>query len=112
MQKSPLGKALFFALIAGVAAGCYPKSAAAPGAVSEANATWAASKWPDSTPETLAKGHDLFIAKCNGCHGYPDFAPIAEEKWPKIVDRMGNHVDFDDKQKEAVLRFILASKHG
>jgi cytochrome c5 len=112
MVESSIGRLLFAALIAGAMAGCYPKSGAAPGAVSATSVAWATAKWPDTTPETLAKGNELFTAKCNGCHGYPDLAPIADEKWPKIVDRMGNHVDFDAKQKEAVLRFILASKHS
>ena len=112
MLESSIRAPLFAAVITVAAVGCYPKSGPAPGAASAANVSWATAKWPDTTPETLAKGHDLFIAKCNGCHGYPDFAPIADEKWPKIVDSMGNHADFDEKQKEAVLRFILASKHG
>lgn len=93
------------------AAGCYPKAGPAPGALSNNSVTWAQAKWPGETAESLGVGKDAFMAKCNGCHGYPDLAEIADEKWPAIVDRMAGKSDLDEKKEEAVLHYILAAKH-
>ena len=91
--------------------GCYPKSGPAPGALSADSATWASTKWPGTTPESLAAGHDAFIAKCNACHGYPELSAIDDEEWPGIVESMGNKAELDASKKEAVLHFILAARH-
>ncbi len=102
------------ALVVLGASGCflgYPKTVqTAPGAVSPAQVSAAQQKWPDATEAQLTQGHDLFTAKCNGCHGYPDVATIADEKWPDIMKSMGSKADLDDKQTEAVLRFVVSSK--
>jgi len=101
--------ALFTAAL--VATGCYPKAGPAPGVLSADNAAWASTKWPGTTPESLAAGHDTFIAKCNGCHDYPDLAAIDDDEWPGIVDSMGDKADLDATKKEAVLHFVLAARH-
>jgi hypothetical protein len=104
-----LFSALFLAALG--ASACYPKSGPAPGGLSPDSVTWASEKWPGSTPESLTKGHDAFIAKCNGCHDYPDLAAVDDEKWPRVIDRMGNKVDLDAGTKEAMVHFVLAARH-
>jgi len=94
-----------------LAAGCYPKSAAAPGTVSAGSVTWASTKWPGTTEASLAAGRATFLAKCNGCHGYPDLAAISDEKWPAIIERMGSKSGLDKPKSDEVLHYVLASKH-
>src|SRR5690349_18731618 len=69
---------------------CYPKTAPAPGALTADSVTWASEKWPGTTEPQLAAGHDLFLAKCNGCHGYPDLNDTSDDEWPSIAARMAD----------------------
>jgi mono/diheme cytochrome c family protein len=91
-------------------AGCYPKAAPAPGAVSANSVTWAATRWPGVTASALEAGRDLFVSKCNGCHGYPDLAAIAEKRWPDIVESMAKKSHLDAGGRDAVLHYVLASR--
>ncbi len=91
-------------------AGCYPKAAPAPGALSANSVTWASTRWPGVTATSLSRGHDLFLANCDQCHGYPDLVAIADERWPGIVEKMGNKAHLSAEEKEAVLHFVLASR--
>lgn len=113
MDASPLKLVLrsIFCVAGLLAAGCYPKAGPAPGALSNNSVTWAQAKWPGETAESLGVGREAYLAKCNGCHDYPDLAVIQDEKWPAIVDRMAGKSDLDEKKEEAVLHYILAAKH-
>jgi hypothetical protein len=91
-------------------AGCYPKTAAAPAAVAPTELSIAKAKFPDVTDDELKLGHDRFIEKCNGCHGYPDLHAIAADKWPSIVERMGKKADLDARSTQAVLRFVVTAQ--
>ncbi len=92
------------------AAACYPKAGAAPPPVSEQAAAHAAAVWPGVTPERLAAGHDLFLARCNSCHDYPDLTAIPEENVPRIVERMAHKARLNPDQQDEVLKFVLASR--
>lgn len=91
-------------------AGCYPQTAPAPGALSANGVTWASTRWPGVTASSLSAGHDLFVAKCNGCHGYPDLTAIADDRWPDIVKTMGRKAHLAAEESDAVLHFVLASR--
>ena len=91
-------------------AGCYPKSAPPPGAPSADAVARAATRFPGVTAEALAQGRELFVAKCNACHDYPDLSVINDERWPKIVKRMGGKAHVTPTESDAILHFILASR--
>ncbi|MFO0761453.1 MAG: hypothetical protein U0359_33550 [Byssovorax sp.] len=91
-------------------AGCYPKAGPAPGALSADAATRAAARWPGVTPDALTAGRDLFIAKCNRCHDYPDLSAIPEDRWSTIVERMAKKADLRAAEGDEVLHFILAAR--
>ncbi len=93
-----------------VAAGCYPKAAGAPPPLSAAGVDRAVARWPGTAPASLATGRELFVAKCNGCHGYPDLAAIQDDRWPSIVKSMAGKAHLGPAEGEAVLHFILASR--
>jgi cytochrome c5 len=96
-----------------VGAGCaaYPKSAAVPAAITDADVRLAAEKWPDGvTQEKLETGRKLFAEKCNHCHEYPDIRSVEEHAWPPILKRMGKRAGLDDAQIDDVGRFVLVAR--
>jgi hypothetical protein len=62
------------------------------------------------TVASLSAGRDLFLAKCDACHAYPDLAAIADERWPDIVEKMGRKSHLAVEERDSVLHFILASR--
>lgn len=91
--------------------GCGPaQTSAAPPLLSPTQTSLARQRWPEATPQSLAAGHDLFVAKCRGCHGYPDIASISDERWPRIVRNMAPRATLTAAQGDDVLRFILAAR--
>lgn len=104
------GSAALLALTMGGVA-CYPKAGPAPATISQGSVTWAAQKWPGTNEQTLAAGRETFLAKCNGCHDYPDLTAIPDEDWPDIVERMGGKADLSAEQTKGVLQFVLAARH-
>jgi cytochrome c5 len=91
-------------------AACFPKAGPAPGVVSADRVTWASTKWPGVTAASLTAGHDKFIAKCNGCHGYPDLGATSEGEWPSIVDRMAKKAGLAPAERDDVLHYVLAAR--
>jgi hypothetical protein len=91
-------------------AGCYPKAGPPPGALSANSVTSASTRWPGATASSLSAGRDLFLARCNGCHAYPDLAAISDERWPDILEKMAKKADLGDEQRDSVLHFVLASR--
>ena len=95
-----------------VGAGCFPKAGPAPGAVSAEAVARASARWPGVTAGALSTGRDHFLAKCNGCHGYPDLAAVPEARWPDIVERMAKKSGLGADEKDAVLHYVLAARGG
>lgn len=92
------------------AAGCYPKVAPPPGALSARSVASASERWPGVTVSSLSRGRDLFLAHCNACHGYPDLAAISDERWPDILEKMAKKAGLGTEDRDAVLHFVLASR--
>ena len=90
--------------------GCYPKVAPPPGALSAGSVAAASERWPGVTAGSLARGHDLFVAHCNACHGYPDLTDVSDERWPGIIEKMAKKAGLDAEGRDAVLHFVLASR--
>ncbi len=86
----------------------FPKSAPPPPVASPAALDAARLRWPDTTEAQLAEGRDLFVAKCDACHGHPDVVAIPLTRWPSILERMGKKASLDEKQTESVLRYVSA----
>lgn len=96
---------------AALVAGCYPKSAPAPGAMSPASVEWAAAKWPGETEASLKSGRELFLAHCNQCHDYPDLVANSEEDWPSDVKRMASKSDLTPEKGDQILHYVLTARN-
>lgn len=81
-----------------------------PPAITPAQAERAAQEQPGVNQASLNGGRELYAAKCNGCHGYPDIATIPDEKWPEIMQRMGKKSDLTPEQSNQVLAFVRTAK--
>jgi mono/diheme cytochrome c family protein len=102
--------ALSVTFLLALASGCgFPKSGPAPQPVTPATVEAARTRWPDASEAQLAAGRELFLAKCNSCHSYPDLHAVTDDKWPETVKRMGEKAKLDAAQTESVLRFVLSS---
>jgi hypothetical protein len=106
-----LPRCLTFALLASAAAGCaFPPAGDLPPPVTAADVETAKARFPDASEGALNAGRDLFAARCNGCHHYPDVSKIEDGRWPEILSRMGKKASLDDAQTHAVLSFILVAR--
>jgi hypothetical protein len=65
---------------------------------------------PAAADPSLARGHDVFEAKCKRCHGYPDPGAVSEAEWPGVMTTMGAKAGLADDDTKAVLAYILASR--
>jgi mono/diheme cytochrome c family protein len=91
-------------------AGCYPKAGPPPVALSANSIASASTRWSGVTASSLSKGHDLFLANCDVCHGYPDLTAIPDERWPNILEKMAKKSHLDAEERDAILHFVLASR--
>jgi mono/diheme cytochrome c family protein len=89
-------------------AGCYPKAASAPAALSATAVASASMRWPGVTESLLSAGRDLFLANCNRCHGYPDLAAIPDDRWPPILEKMAQKSHLGGEERDEVLHYVLA----
>ena len=61
---------------------------------------------------TLAKldqGRKLFASRCIECHVLPAVSQYPAEKWPRIVNWMGDRASLKPDQREAVIAYVLAA---
>jgi hypothetical protein len=93
-----------------LAPACYPKAGPPPAAPTESIVASASARWPGVTAAALSAGHDIFLAHCDECHGYPDISAIADERWPKILDSMARKSHLNADERDEVLHFILSSR--
>jgi len=102
------GSGLATAVIAAATLAACAQTVAAPQPLTAAQIDSAQRRWPDTTEAKLTQGRDLFFAKCNACHGYPNLEAIEESRWQKILQVMGPRATLDQKQVDAVLRYVVS----
>ena len=107
-HRRVIGVALFAVGLVG--AGCYPKAGSAPAALSANAVASASARWPGVTESSLSAGRGLFLAKCNGCHGYPDLAAIPDDRWPSILEKMAKKSRLGAEERDEVLHYVLAAR--
>jgi mono/diheme cytochrome c family protein len=112
--RRPLHRRLSLAaaLVSGIAAiGCgFPAAGPVPPPLTVADVDTAKARFPNTSKDSLDTGRDLFAARCNGCHNYPDVWKVDDARWPEIMKRMGNKAGLDEAQSHAVLSFIRVAR--
>jgi len=104
-----VGLAALGAAVPLVGCGGYPRTGPAPGPLSPTAIAAAQARWPDADAATLARGRELFLAKCDACHGYPALDAVDAGSWPSVMKRMAGNAHLPPADRDAVLHFILAA---
>lgn len=67
-------------------------------------------RWPEATLDELTEGRRLYLRRCGDCHALPHPTSRSEQAWPAIVKDMGEYSQFDTRQTELVLRWIISAR--
>jgi cytochrome c5 len=92
--------------LAAVAAAC---GASAPEPVT-ADAHRASKRWPATTLEDLTVGRNLFMDKCNQCHGLKDAKSVPAAQWSATVQRMRKKhgLKIPENDAQLIIRYLYA----
>lgn len=93
-----------------VGCGAHPKAGTVPHPVSPELVQQAQTRFPAATEASLEQGRELFVSRCKKCHDLPDRRAYADDRWPKILDKMARKAKLDAEQHQLVLQFILAER--
>jgi mono/diheme cytochrome c family protein len=63
-----------------------------------------------ATLDQLHEGYTLYTGTCTKCHGAKSIYSRPTEAWPNIIDKMAPRSNLSSKQKDAVLKYVLAIK--
>ena len=97
------------ALLATVAGGCASQLPVATDALGEA----AARRFPGADRASLARGRELYIHRCAGCHALYVPSYFSGTRWNDAVSEMGSRTKMSDEEKELVIRYLtVASESG
>ena len=69
-----------------------------------------AGKHSGATMQKLEHGRSLFAGRCIECHVLPAIAHYPAEKWPRIIDWMGERASLTPADREAVVAYVLAAR--
>ncbi len=73
--------------------------------------TAALTKYPDATLPVLTEGYAVYTgAACTGCHSPKNIYKRPLEKWPHIIDDMGQKASLTAAQKDALTKYVFAVK--
>jgi mono/diheme cytochrome c family protein len=59
--------------------------------------------------EQLEHGRRLYAGRCLECHVLPAITHYPAEKWPRIVDWMGERAALKPAEREAIVAYVLAA---
>lgn len=60
--------------------------------------------------DQLRGGYGVYMTQCYQCHAQPDPTTFSEQQWKDIVPVMGNHAGLPDKDRDMVLKYLLARR--
>jgi hypothetical protein len=66
--------------------------------------------YTEVTMQTLTEGHSIYTGVCTNCHAAKPIHPRTEDRWPGIIENMGNAAKISQREKDAVLKYVLAVK--
>jgi mono/diheme cytochrome c family protein len=103
----PLEVLLAGALAAAAMAGCAASGGVVP--VFPGDEKWASERWPGTTMNDLAKGHDVFVSRCSSCHGLPRPDAKSPDEWNGVLDEMAARAKLSSEDRELVNRYLSAA---
>lgn len=94
-----------FLITAAVIVACSHKTLMGP---TQADADYAATKWPGTTLADLAQGKTIYEQNCNKCHGLKDPNSRNEQGWNDIVPPMAKKAHLDQHNQDLVLKYLVS----
>jgi cytochrome c5 len=67
-------------------------------------------KYPETTAQNLANGHELYIGTCTDCHRKKNIFAYSESRWKEIVDDMAPRSKLDAQQTDDLYKYVLSMK--
>lgn len=67
-------------------------------------------KYPETTAQTLANGHELYIGTCTDCHRKKNIFAYSESKWKEIIDDMAPRSKLNAQQTDDLYKYVLSMK--
>jgi cytochrome c2 len=67
-----------------------------------------ASALPPATPETEG-GRAIYAAKCHSCHRLYAPSRVGPEKWPALMEKMGEKAKLQPEEEKQILDYVLAA---
>lgn len=67
-------------------------------------------KYPETTAQNLANGHELYIGTCTDCHRKKNIFAYSESKWKDIIDDMAPRSKLNAQQTDDLYKYVLSMK--
>lgn len=67
-------------------------------------------KYPETTAQNLANGHELYIGTCTDCHRKKNIFAYSESKWKEIIDDMAPRSKLNAQQTDDLYKYVLSMK--
>ena len=64
--------------------------------------------WPGVKLADLQMGKSLYVAHCAECHSLHAPGELTDEKWPKVMEKMGHKAKIDEKTQDTILAYLEA----
>jgi hypothetical protein len=103
-------KGLALMAVVAFSTSCAPAAGTAPTPLTADAVRQAQARDPSLTAESLERGRQLFLTKCNHCHKYPDRTRYTEDQFRHIIPRMAGRSNLSPADGALVLNFILADR--
>jgi mono/diheme cytochrome c family protein len=94
-------KLILLSLLAGCAGQLPPPT--------EADAIRGSARYPGTTVSDLARGRQLYIEHCSGCHALVRPAAKKPDDWPKLVSEMTVRAKLSDSTAQEILRYLVVA---
>lgn len=65
---------------------------------------------PPAADPSHARGRQLFLAKCDQCHGYPAADALGDAAWPTVMRAMGSKSFLTPEESDLVMAYVRASR--
>jgi mono/diheme cytochrome c family protein len=67
-------------------------------------------KYPETTAQNLANGHELYIGKCTDCHRKKNIYAYNETRWKEIIDDMAPRSKLTAQETDDLYKYVLSMK--
>ena len=72
-----------------------------------AHVQWAEKKWNGTSLGDLAKGRQLYITRCSGCHSLSAPDRYSEREWKDILTRMAPKAKVGHEDEELIMKYLV-----